>query len=159
MKSGRIYWKKNPSKTPNWLNPFDLINTPLKSFLSYTLLSCSLYFTEKNAHRIPAQFLLESMVIASKCALINKDPIWARITVECCTIDGWFLYFKRGCWDNSLLLHAVLFNFFLTFPFISSVSLIFHPSCSASHFLFSYNMVHKESLLSATVGIYSAMQE
>lgn len=155
MKSGGIYWRKK-SKTPNWLNPFGLINTPFKSFLSYTLLSCSFYFTEKNGHRIPGRFLLESMVIPSIRALINKDPIWARITLRNVTLlmAGFStLEEVAGTITIPFLLHAVLFDFFLTFPFIRSVSLIFHPSCSASHFLFAYAMVHKESLLSATVGI------
>lgn len=140
-------------------------------FFSYTLLSCSLYITETNAHRIPGQFILMSVVIPALCALINKDHNMSQDNfVGCYTMDGWLLYIKKGCWDNSPSHFAPFcFSFFLTFPFINSVSSlsffwtvlspILHPSCSASHSHFLCSMVQKVSLVSATMDIYGALQE
>lgn len=107
-------------------------------FFSYTLLSCSLYITEMNAHRIPGQFILMSVVIPALCALINKDHNMSQDNfVGCYTMDGWLLYIKKGCWDNSPS-HFAPFCFSYLFPHFSIYQFCFFSffllNCSFSHF-------------------------
>lgn len=136
-------------------------------FFSCTLLSCSFYVTEMNAHRIPGQFILMSVVIPALCALTNEDPSMSQDNfVGCYTMDGWLLYIKKRCWDNS---HSGFFPPFSHFSIYQFCSFCFFlltcsfshltSSCSASHFHFLCSMVQKVSLLSANMDIYGALQK
>lgn len=89
-----------------------------------------------NAHRIPGQFILMSVVIPALCAFINKDLYISQDNfVGCCGMDGCLLYIKKGCWVNSHSHFApfwVFSHFFPPFLFYQFCFFLLH--CSFSHF-------------------------